>query len=146
MDGSRQADPELEQIKDYIRQEAARKRAEVVAAVPLSLKARDGLCFNWLEVKDRLRLTRTFATADKPPALDRFHGLRRRIAQWTAKIVMKLTRFITNRQMEYNIATLDLVQDMAEALHDVEKRLVQQQEMIHQLEATITRLQLRQAA
>jgi hypothetical protein len=140
------ADPQLDRIKEQIRQAAAAKRAEIVAAVPLSLKARAGLCFNWLEVKDRLRLTRTFATAATPPALDRFHGLRRLVALWTAKVVMKLTRFITNRQMEYNVANLDLVQDMAEALHDVEKRLVQQQEMIRQLEATITRLQLRQAA
>ncbi|HTU90463.1 MAG TPA: hypothetical protein VMF69_10350, partial [Gemmataceae bacterium] len=79
------------------------------------------------------------------PLLPRFHGLKRRLALTASRAILYLTRFLTTRQSDFNVCALDALRGMGEALHAVETRVVQQQEQIRLLEATITQLQLRVA-
>jgi hypothetical protein len=136
---------DLEQLKESIREGASRKRSELAAVVPLSAKAQDGWTFNWLEAKTLLKTATLYAEAGKPPLLENKHGLKRALAKFAAKVVLRLTRFITTRQTDYNVSVLDTVRDLAEAMHDVETRVVQQQEQIRQLEALVSQLQVRGA-
>jgi hypothetical protein len=133
---------DLEELKARIRARAARRRAEIAAVVPLAAKAQGGWTFNWLEAKTTLKTAAAFAEAGKPPTHDNRHGLALWFARLLSRTVLRLTRFITSRQTDYNVSLLDTVRDMAEALHDVETRVVNQQEQIRQLEAVVVRLQL----
>ncbi len=134
---------DLENLKARIRTQAARKRAEVGAIVPLAAKAQGGWTFNWLEAKALLKTAANFAEAGKPPTHENRHGLKLWVARLVSGTILRLTRFITSRQTDYNVSLLDSVRDMAEALHDVETRVVNQQEQIRQLEAVVCQLQLR---
>jgi hypothetical protein len=143
VNGTPEEKVDLEELKARIRARAARKRAEVGAVVPLAAKARGGWTFNWLEAKAILKTAATFAECGKPPTHENRHGLKLWVARLLSNTVIRLTRFITSRQTDYNVSLLDTVRDMAEALHDVETRVVGQQEQIRQLEAVVCQLQLR---
>jgi hypothetical protein len=142
VNGASEAKIDLEELKGRIRARAAAKRTEIAAVVPLAAKARDGWTFNWLEAKATLKTAASFAEAGTPPTHDNRHGLKLWAARLISRTVSRLTRFITSRQTDYNVSLLDTVRDMAEALHDVETRVVHQQEQIRQLEALVCRLQL----
>jgi hypothetical protein len=142
VNGTPEEKVDLEQLKESIRARAARKRAEIAAVVPLRAKAQGGWTFNWLEAKALLKTAAKYAEAGQPPTHDNRHGLKLWAVKLLSRTVLRLTRFITTRQTDYNVSILDTVRDMAEALHDVETRVVQQQEQIRQLEALVTRLQL----
>jgi hypothetical protein len=145
VNGTPEEKVDLEQLKAAIRARAARKRTEIAAAVPLAVKARGGWTFNWLEAKTLLKTAARYAEAGQPPTHDNRHGLKRWVVELISRTVLRLTRFITTRQTDYNVSMLDTVRDMAEALHDVETRVVQQQEQIRQLEAVVCQLQFRAA-
>jgi hypothetical protein len=136
---------DLEELKAQVRARAARRRAEVAAVIPLAARApsQGGWTFNWLEAKGQVRTAERFVQAGTPPLLENAHGLKRRLGMLVGRIVMRLTRFITTRQTDYNRNVLDLVRDMAEALHDVEGRVIGQQEQIRQLESCLAQVQLR---
>ncbi len=142
MNGIPEEKVDLQQLKKRIRDRAALKRAEIAAVVPLRAKSQGGWSFNWLEAKSLLKTAAKYAEAGQPPSHDNRHGFKRWVVQLVSGAVLRLTRFITTRQTDYNVSMLDTVRDMAEALHDVETRVVQQQEQIRQLEAVVARLQL----
>lgn len=143
MTGSNQPEWDLDELKERIREQAAEMRESVPATLPLGAHTASPRAFNWLEVKARLKIGSGLAKMGALPLLPRFHGLRRRLALAAAHVVLYLTRFLTGRQSEFNVCLLDALRDMGEALHTVETRLVQQQEQIRQLEATVGQLQMR---
>jgi hypothetical protein len=143
VNGTPEEKVDLEQLKARIRARAARKRAEVGAAIPLAAKAQGGWTFNWLEAKSLLKTAGKYAEAGQAPTHDNRHGIKLWVVKLLSRTVLRLTRFITTRQTDYNVSILDTVRDMAEALHDVETRVVHQQEQIRQLEALVCQLQLR---
>jgi hypothetical protein len=143
MNGTPDEALDLERLKARIREQAARKRAEVAAVIPLAVRSPDGRTFNWLEAKALLRTAATFAEAGTPPPLEGMRGPKRWLAAQLARVVRRLTRFITTRQTDYNVSLLDTVRDLAESLHETETRLLQQQVQIRQLEALVGQLQLR---
>jgi hypothetical protein len=94
-------------------------------------------------VKSRLKLGAALAQLGTLPLFPRFHGIKRRLALVAARVILYLLRFLTSRQTDFNVCLLDALREMGEALHSVETRLVQQQEQIRLLDATVSQLQLR---
>jgi hypothetical protein len=121
-------------------------RERAIAAVPLAARSPAAWCFNWLEIKDRLKIAAGLAQLGGTPLMQRFHGIKRRIALAASRVVLYLTRFLTSRQTDFNICLLDILREMGEALHIAETRLIQQQEQIRLLETTINQLQMRMSA
>ena len=145
MSSSNQSDWDLDELKERIREQAASMRERAAAATPLPPDGSSIWSFNWLEVKSRLKIAAGLAQLGVVPLLPRFHGLKRRLALTASRAILYLTRFLTTRQSDFNVCALDALRGMGEALHAVETRVVQQQEQIRLLEATITQLQLRVA-
>jgi hypothetical protein len=143
MSGTNEPDWDLDEFKARIREQAAQMRERAAASVPLSQRGATAWTFNWLETKSHLKLASAHTHLDVPPVLPRYHGLKRTIALTASRVVLFLTRFILRRQTELNVCLLDAVREMGEALHSLETRVIQQQEQIRQLEATISQLQLR---
>jgi hypothetical protein len=136
---------DLDELKARIREQAASMRERAASSIPLATRSSAVWSFNWLEVKARLKIGAGLAELGALPLLPRFHGLQRRLAQAAARGILYLTRFLTSRQTDFNLCLLDALREMGEALHSVESRVVQQQEQIRLLEATISQLQLRVA-
>jgi hypothetical protein len=146
MSGTNQPDLDLDELKARIREQAASMRERAAAATPLPPDGSSVWSFNWLEVKSRLKIAAGLAQLGVMPLLPRFHGFKRRLALAASRMILYLTRFLTTRQSDFNLCTLDALRGIGEALHAIETRLVQQQEQIRLLEATITQLQLRVAS
>jgi hypothetical protein len=143
MSGTNDPNWDLDELKARIREQAASMRERAAASVPLSARSSAAWSFNWLEVKSRLKIGSGLAQLGAMPLLPRFHGLKRQLALAVSRVVLYLTRFLTSRQTDFNVCLLDALREMGEALHTVETRVVQQQEQIRLLEATISQLQLR---
>jgi hypothetical protein len=143
MDSTKGPDRDLEGLKERIRGQAAEMRNRAAAEVPLTVRGPDVWTFNWLEVKSRLKIAWGLSHLGEPPLLQRFRGVKRHIAQAASRVVLYFTRFITSRQTDFNVAVLDILRDMGESLHEVETRVVQQQEQIRLLEACLAQVQLR---
>jgi hypothetical protein len=145
MSETNQPDWDLDELKARIREQAGSMRERAAAAIPLSVRGASAWTFNWLEVKSRLKIGSALAQMGAMPLLPRFHGVRRRLALAAARVILHLTRFLTSRQTDFNVCLLDALREMGESLHTVETRLVQQQEQIRLMDATISQLQLRLA-
>lgn len=145
MDNTNQPNLDLDELKARIREQAASMRERAVAAIPLAGRGPSVWTFNWLEVKARLKIGAGLAQLGAVPLLPRLHGLQRRLALAASRLILYLTRFLTSRQTDFNVCLLDALREMGEALHTAETRLVQQQEQIRLLEATLSQLQLRTA-
>jgi hypothetical protein len=145
MTAANQPDLNLDELKAFIREQAASMRERAASAVPLSPRGSSAWSFNWLEVKARLKIGAGLAQLGTLPLLPRFHGVQRKLALAASRIILFLTRFLTSRQTDFNVCLLDALREMGEALHSVETRIVQQQEQIRLLEATISQMQLRLA-
>ncbi|MGH7173077.1 MAG: hypothetical protein ACRELF_19585 [Gemmataceae bacterium] len=145
MDPTNQPDLDLDELKARIREQAASMRERAAASIPLTTRGPSVWSFNWLEVKARLKIGAGLAQLGAMPLLPRFHGLQRRLGLAAARAILFLTRFLTSRQTDFNVCLLDALREMGEALHSVESRVLQQQEQIRLLEATISQLQLRVA-
>ncbi len=143
MSGTNDPDWDLDEWKARIREQAASMRERAAASVPLAARSAAAWSFNWLEVKSRLKIGAGLAQLGAVPLLPRFHGLKRRLALAASRGVLYLTRFLTSRQTDFNVCLLDALREMGEALHTIETRLVQQQEQIRLLEATVSQLQMR---
>lgn len=146
MDAIEKPEWDMEELKKRIRAQAADMRERAVAAVPLAARSPAAWCFNWLEIKDRLKIGAGLAQLGGAPLMARFHGIKRRLALAASRIVLYLTRFLTSRQTDYNVCVLDILREMGEALHISETRLIQQQEQIRLLQATINQMQMRKAS
>ena len=138
-------DWDLDELKARIREQAAAMRERAAATIPLAARGASVWSFNWLEVKSRLKIGAGLAQLGAMPLLPRLHGLRRRLALLAARVILTAARFLTSRQTDFNVCLLDALREMGEALHSVETRVVQQQEQIRLLEATVSQLQLRAA-
>lgn len=145
MNNSNQPDLDLDELKERIRAQAAGMRERAASATPLPPDGSSVWSFNWLEVKSRLKIAAGLAQLGAMPLLPRFHGIKRRLALAASRVILYLTRFLTTRQSDFNACALDALRGIGEALHAVETRVVQQQEQIRLLEATICQLQLRLA-
>ena len=145
MNNSNPPDLDLDELKERIREQAAGMRERAASATPLPPDGSSVWSFNWLEVKSRLKIAAGLAQLGAVPLLPRFHGIKRRVALAASRVILYLTRFLTTRQSDFNVCALDALRGMGEALHAVETRVVQQQEQIRLLEATICQLQLRLA-
>jgi hypothetical protein len=145
MSAANQPDLDLDELKARIREQAASMRERAASAIPLPARGSSAWSFNWLEVKARLKICAGLAQLGAVPLLPRFHGIQRRMALAASRLILYLTRFLTSRQTDFNVCLLDALREMGEALHSVETRVVQQQEQIRLLEATISQLQLRVA-
>lgn len=145
MNNANQPDLDLDELKGRIREQAAAMRERAASATPLPPDGSSVWSFNWLEVKSRLKIAAGLAQLGAMPLLPRFHGIKRRLALAASRVILYLTRFLTTRQSDFNACALDALRGIGEALHAVETRVVQQQEQIRLLEATICQLQLRLA-
>ena len=143
MDNTNQPDLDLDDLKSRIREQAASMRERAAASIPLAARGSSVWTFNWLEVKARLKIGAGLAQLGAVPLLPRFHGIQRQLALAASRVILFLTRFLTSRQTDFNVCLLDALREMGEALHSVDTRVVQQQEQIRLLEATISQLQLR---
>jgi hypothetical protein len=143
MSGTNQSEWDLDELKDRIRAQAAEMRERVESTIPLPSQGLSAWSFNWLEVKSRLKIAAGLTRLGEMPLLPRFHGFRRRLALIAARGVLILTRFLTNRQSEFNACLIESVREMGLGLHALEKRVLEQQEQIHRLENTIAQLQMR---
>lgn len=143
MDNTNQPEFNLDELKARIREQAASMRERAAASIPLTTRGASVWAFNWLEVKARLKIGTGLAQLGAVPLLPRFHGIQRQLALAASRVILFLTRFLTSRQTDFNVCLLDALREMGEALHSVETRVVQQQEQIRLLEATISQLQLR---
>jgi hypothetical protein len=143
MSSRNQPDLDLEELKARIREQAASMRERAASATPLPPDGSSIWSFNWLEVKSRLKIAAGLAQLGAVPLLPRFHGLKRRLALAASRVILYLTRFLTTRQTDFNVCTLDAIRGIGEALHAIETRVVEQQEQIRLLEATVHQLQLR---
>jgi hypothetical protein len=143
MNNANQPDLDLNELKERIREQAAGMRERAASATPLPPDGSSVWSFNWLEVKSRLKIAAGLAQLGAAPLLPRFHGIKRRLALLASRVILYLTRFLTTRQSDFNVCVLDALRGMGEALHAAETRVVQQQEQIRLLEATICQLQLR---
>ncbi|HEY7331025.1 MAG TPA: hypothetical protein VH592_25535 [Gemmataceae bacterium] len=143
MSGTNQSDLNLDELKARIREQAAGMRERAAAATPLPPDGSSIWSFNWLEVKSRLKIASGLAQLGVLPLLPRFHGVKRKVALAASRVILYLTRFLTTRQSDFNTCALDALRGMGEALHAIETRVVEQQEQIRLLEATISQLQLR---
>ncbi len=133
---------DLEEVKAAIAEEARQNRARAAAVIPLSARHAGNWAFNWLEIKTRFPVIAECAQAGAPARREQARGLRRWLGWLRDRLVLRLTRFITTRQTDYNVEMLDLVHYALESLHDVEARIVQQQKQIRQLEDSLVQLQL----
>ena len=143
MNAANRPDLDLDELKARIREQAAGMRERAASAIPLPPHGTSAWAFNWLEVKARLKIGSGLAQLGAVPLLPRFHGLKRQLALSASRLILYLTRFLTSRQTDFNVCLLDALREMGEALHSVETRVVQQQEQIRLLEATVSQLQLR---
>jgi hypothetical protein len=134
---------DLETLRTRIRARAARRQAEIAAANPLTPQAPPPWTFNWLEARRRLQIAAGMAHIAQPPQLQHSRGLKRWLSSLTAKVVLRLTRFMTNRQTDCNVCLVETLLDMAEALHEAETRSIQYQEQIRHLQACLVQLQMR---
>lgn len=146
MTSANQSDLDLDELKARIREQAASMRERAASAIPLPSRGSSAWAFNWLEVKARLKIGAGLAQLGALPLLPRFHGLQRKLALAASRVILYLTRFLTSKQTDFNVCLLDALREMGEALHSVETRVVQQQEQIRLLEATVSQLQLRVAS
>jgi hypothetical protein len=136
------ASADLQGLRGQIREQAARRRAEVAASVPLTPQAPPPWTFNWLEGRRRLQVAAAMAHIANPPQLQDSRGLKRWLSNLIAKVVIRLTRFMTNRQTSCNVCLLETMHDLASGLHEIETRTIQNQEQIRHLEACLARLQI----
>lgn len=146
MSDANQFELNLDELKARIREQAASMRERAASSIPLAARGPSVWSFNWLEVKSRLKIGAGLAQLGAVPLLPRFHGIKRRMALAASRVILFLTRFLTSRQTDFNVCLLDALREMGEALHSVESRVVQQQEQIRLLEATISQLQFRVTA
>jgi hypothetical protein len=143
MSSMNQPDLDLDELKARIREQAASMRERAASATPLPPDGSSIWSFNWLEVKSRLKIAAGLAQLGAMPLLPRFHGIKRRLALAASRVILYLTRFLTTRQTDFNVCTLDAIRGIGEALHAIETRVVEQQEQIRLLEASVRQLQLR---
>lgn len=76
------------------------------------------------------------AIGDGVPELAGFRGLKRRLAKFVAKIVLYMSRMITNKQRVYNVAVLNGVRDLVAGLRQLE---VAQRDALGRVEAEYQR-------
>lgn len=143
MSEANQSDLDLDELKARIREQAASMRERAASAMSLPSTGSSAWSFNWLEVKARLKIGAGLAQLGAMPLLPRFHGIQRKLALAVSRVILYLSRFLTSRQTDFNTCILDALREMGEALHSVETCVVQQQEQIRLLEATVSQLLLR---
>jgi hypothetical protein len=117
-------------------------RSEEPVRAPLPPPAAAAPAFDWLEARRRLELAADVAIIAAPPHLES-RGPRRWLQTFLARVVIRLTRFITSRQADYNVCLLETARDVVEALHEVERQADENQQRIQQLESCLARLQTR---
>ncbi len=143
MDAEKHTDTFLEGLHMRIRTQAAQRRAQIAASAPLTPQAPAPWTFNWMEARRRMDIASRMSRIAAPPQLSNSRSWRRWISSLTARTVTRLTRFMTNRQTDYNVCLLETVHDLAAALHEMETRAIQNQEQIRQLENVLVQLQMR---
>jgi hypothetical protein len=143
MSGADEAKSDLDELRDRIRSQAAQRRADVAAESPVRPPPPAPWKYNWQEGRRLLQGADALTHISAPPQLSDSHGPKRWLSSLVAKVVIRLTRFMTNRQIDFNVRLLAAVRDMVEALHEIETRSIENQEQIRHLEACLTQLQLR---
>src|SRR5579862_3361004 len=89
-------------LLDTIRERAQRNETQLNAHSP------NPHVYNWPEVSSRLNQATTVALAQEAPLVGPHHtGLRRIIVGAIRRLIVTLSRFLTNRQSEYNISLVD---------------------------------------
>jgi hypothetical protein len=134
---------DLAQLRAHILEQVAQRRAEIEAATPLRPPVPPPYSFHWLEARQRLEIAARMCQISAPPQLENTRGPKRWLSRLLGKIVIVLTRFMTNRQIDYNVNLMETVEDMVRAVHEIETQALQNQEQIRHLEACLTQLQLR---
>jgi hypothetical protein len=138
------SDPEmtLEPLRARIQEQAARRRDDVVPSwARLPPPVPPPYTFHWLEAHRRLDIALRMAHIAAPPELHNTRGPRRWAERFLAKVVTRLTRFITARQTDYNVCLYETAHEVADSLHDIERQVLENQERIRHLEACLAQLQ-----
>jgi hypothetical protein len=143
MGGAGEPKDDLDEMRDRLRSQAARRRAAIDADNPVRPPPPPPYRYNWQEGRRLLQGADALTHISAPPQLTDSRGLKRWLTNLVAKAIIRLTRFMTNRQIDFNVRLLAAVRDMVEALHEIEARSIENQEQIRHLEACIARLQLR---
>jgi hypothetical protein len=126
---------DLLQVKEQIRQAAARQRSRA-GGLAAGLAPGAG-SFNVQDARERLRQATPLVEAGTLPPLAGRGGWSRRLVLLLSQGVQHLGQFITARQTHYNKNLLEALRETALALHQVEAHLVRQQEHIRRLEALL---------
>jgi hypothetical protein len=135
-------DLNLEALKDRLRQQAARRRAETEAALGGPPAEVPG--FNWPQVQACLNNAARLAPPPTAvPTLGRLGGLMRPLARLALRCFLALARVITVRQGDVNVRLLEALRETAEGLRNLEKHVGRQNERIQRLEALLWREEAR---
>lgn len=138
----------LDLWRSQIRQTAERTRA---AASRLSPECPDFAIppFNWPQLSITLTGIAPHAqVGTEMPPIRRYRGPFRYGAALVAKVVLYVSKFLTTRQREYNVALLEFVRELGEGVRNLELRVIRQAERIRELEAALaqTRPESRKAS
>jgi hypothetical protein len=143
MSGADDPKADLDELRARLRCQAARRRADVAAENPVRPSPPPPWTYNWQEGRRLLQGADALTHISAPPQLEDVRGPKRWLTNLLGKLVIRLTRFMTNRQIDFNVRLLGAVRDMVEALHEIETRSIENQEQIRHLEACLAQLQLR---
>jgi hypothetical protein len=129
---------DLEQARLQIRTHAAHKRLQTASNDLSSPHPSAGCTFSWLELRSSLKNSAHLPPLDALPAVDRYHGVKRRLALLLARGVLFFSRFLLDRQASWNRQLVGALLEMGKALHNAEVRAAQQEERIRRLEARLS--------
>jgi hypothetical protein len=126
-------DIDVEGLKCRIREEVARRRAAKPQPLPTRTngfagrtRSWPGLARSWHDAKLSLKAAEQFADVGlQLPELARLRGWMgfpaRVLARLLARCVLYLSRFLTNRQRQFNVCTLDTIHHLQEVVRRLEQ-------------------------
>lgn len=142
----------VDELMARIREEVARRRANEATAPPSVLRSESltKTAIAWSQVNVSMQAVEYHASrvGEVLPELARFGRVKRKIGQQVARIVLYLSRFITDQQKQFNWATLKALQAMSNSLRSLEGGFGEQErqkderaEILNALQETVERVE-----
>jgi SAM-dependent methyltransferase len=134
----------IDELMAKIRAEVARRRVgyTTVDSQPRSTEGTVAT-IDWSRLRGSLGTAEQYAQIGTfLPGWPRFGRVKRRVARLTARMVLYVSDFLTNRQRAFNNAVLQALNFLGESLPQVENRLVEQrgelEKLVHQVHDSVT--------
>lgn len=140
---------DLDPLKEDIRREVAALRSSGRRLFPeetdaLRAPVTGRPAFDARQVRSMIALTNSFADLGvHVPPMHRFRGVVRRLARLTARLILTLSRFMTDRQRNFNHLTTRSLSHLADGL---ERSTASLAEQVHDLKELCKRQEKRIAA